>query len=133
MDCLRGTYRIDTVKVVHDFGNSLNPVIDKGQVEGALVQGIGWMTIEELMYADNGWLLTNSLANYTIPDIRFAPDIHVYFLDNSDNPHGRNQKFSGIMNFCPPSNVFLLPTEMVGKKMVGKKKTLVGTKYLVRK
>ncbi|RKZ84686.1 MAG: hypothetical protein DRR19_17380 [Candidatus Parabeggiatoa sp. nov. 1] len=42
-----------------------------------------------------------------------------------------NHKFSGIMNlnFCPPSNVFLLPTEMVGK-MVGKKKTLVGTKYL---
>jgi len=88
LDCLRGTYRIDTVKVVHDFGKSLNPLIDKGQVEGAVVQGIGWMTIEELMYADNGWLLTNTLANYTIPDIRFAPDIQVDFLENSENPLG---------------------------------------------
>lgn len=88
LDCLRGTYQIDTVKVVHDFGKSLNPVIDKGQVEGAVVQGIGWMTIEELMYADNGWLLTNTLTNYTVPDIRFAPDIQVDFLENSENPLG---------------------------------------------
>jgi xanthine dehydrogenase large subunit len=88
VDCLRGTYRIDTVKVVHDVGKSLNPVIDKGQVEGAIMQSMGWMTIEELKYADNGWLLTNSLANYTIPDIRFAPAICVDFLENSENPVG---------------------------------------------
>ncbi len=88
VDCLRGTYRIDTVKIVHDFGKRLNPLIDKGQVEGAVVQGIGWMTIEELMYADNGWLLTDTLANYTVPDIRFAPDIQVDFLENSENPLG---------------------------------------------
>ncbi|RKZ81316.1 MAG: xanthine dehydrogenase [Candidatus Parabeggiatoa sp. nov. 1] len=88
LDCLRGTYRIDTVKIVHDFGKSLNPLIDKGQVEGAVVQGIGWMTIEELMYANNGSLLTDTLANYTIPDIRFAPDIQVDFLENSENPLG---------------------------------------------
>ncbi len=88
LDCLRGTYKIDSVKVVHDFGKSLNPLIDKGQVEGAVVQGIGWMTIEELMYADNGSLLTDTLANYTIPDIRFAPDIEVDFLENSENPLG---------------------------------------------
>ncbi|GAF93996.1 unnamed protein product, partial [marine sediment metagenome] len=50
VDCLRGTYEIDAVHVVHDFGNSMNPIIDKGQTEGGIVQGIGWMTMEELCY-----------------------------------------------------------------------------------
>jgi len=89
VDCLRGTYQIDSVKVVHDVGKSLNPLIDRGQVEGGLVQGIGWMTIEELKYADNGQLLTDTLSTYKVPDIYFAPQtISVHFLANSDNPQG---------------------------------------------
>ncbi|MEE4196119.1 MAG: molybdopterin cofactor-binding domain-containing protein [Bacteroidales bacterium] len=73
VDCLRGTYAFDDVKIVHDFGNSMNTVIDNGQVEGAVVQGIGWMTIEELAYAKNGSLLSNSLSTYKIPDIYSVP------------------------------------------------------------
>jgi len=89
VDCLRGTYQIDTVEVVHDVGKSLNPLIDRGQVEGGLVQGIGWMTIEELKYADNGQLLTDTLSTYKVPDIYFAlQTISVHFLENSDNPPG---------------------------------------------
>jgi len=89
VDCLRGTYQIDTVKVVHDFAKSLNPLIDRGQVEGAIVQGLGWMTIEELMYADDGHLTSDTLSTYKVPDIHFAPqDIQVHFLENSDNPPG---------------------------------------------
>ncbi len=73
VDCLRGTYKIESVRAVHDFGNSLNPVIDLGQAEGAIIQGIGWMTIEEIIYNKEGKLLTDLLSTYKVPDIHFAP------------------------------------------------------------
>ena len=56
IDCLRGIYEIDSVKVVHDFGNSMNTMIDMGQCEGGIVQGIGWMTMEEIVYDKEGKL-----------------------------------------------------------------------------
>ncbi len=73
VDCLRGIYEIDTVKIVHDFGKSMNLGIDLGQVEGALAQGIGWMTLEEIAYDENGRLLSNALSTYKVPDIFSAP------------------------------------------------------------
>ena len=73
VDCLRGTYEIDAVQIVHDFGKSMNLGIDVGQVEGALVQGIGWMTMEEIAYNENGQLLSNSLSSYKVPDVFSAP------------------------------------------------------------
>jgi xanthine dehydrogenase large subunit len=89
LDCLRGTYTIDSVKVVHDFGKSLNPVIDLGQAEGGIAQGIGWLTVEEVMHSDEGKLLSNSLSTYKIPDIYAAPkEIEVHFLENSENQYG---------------------------------------------
>ncbi len=69
VDCLRGIYEIDAVKITHDFGKSMNLGIDVGQVEGALAQGIGWMTMEEIVYGKNGQLLSNSLSSYKVPDI----------------------------------------------------------------
>ena len=47
VDCLRGRYEFDAVKIAHDFGKSMNTPVDRGQVEGAAVQGLGWMTMEE--------------------------------------------------------------------------------------
>jgi len=73
LDCLRGTYNIENVYIVHDFGTSLNKTIDLGQIEGGVVQGIGWMTMEELRYSRKGELLSNSLSTYKIPDIYAAP------------------------------------------------------------
>ncbi len=73
VDCLRGTYEIDAVKIVHDFGKSMNLGIDIGQVEGALAQGIGWMTMEEIAYNKEGRLLSNALSTYKVPDIFSAP------------------------------------------------------------
>ena len=73
LDCLRGIYEIDDVLIVHDFGNSINPTIDKGQVEGAVVQGIGWMTMEEISFNKDGRLLSSSLTTYKVPDIYSAP------------------------------------------------------------
>ena len=89
LDCLRGTYRVDSVRIVHDAGESLAPAVDRGQAEGALVQGIGWLLLEELVTAPDGRLLTDSLTTYKIPDIDFAPrEIEVRFLEGSVNPFG---------------------------------------------
>ena len=88
VDCLRGIYKIDSVKVVHDFVKSLNPIIDRGQAEGAIMQGLGWMTIEEIIYDEKGRLLTDALSTYKVPDIHFTPDVQIDFLENSENPFG---------------------------------------------
>jgi len=89
VDCLKGTYKIDSVKVVHDYGKSLSQQVDFGQTEGGLLQGIGWMTIEDVLYSSNGNLITNSLSNYKIPDIHFIPnEIMISALENSTNPRG---------------------------------------------
>ena len=69
VDCMRGTYEIDKVQIVHDFGKTMNLGIDIGQVEGALAQGIGWMTMEEIAYNKEGRLLSNTLSSYKIPDV----------------------------------------------------------------
>ena len=73
VDCLRGTYNVDLVKIVHDFGSSINLDIDIGQVEGALLQGIGLMTIEELLIDQKGKLVYDDLSSYKVPDIYFTP------------------------------------------------------------
>ena len=82
VDCLRGIYDIDSVKVVHDFGQSMNPIIDMGQCEGGIVQGIGWMTMEELLYNKEGKLMTNALSTYKVPDIYSVPkEISIHPLE----------------------------------------------------
>jgi xanthine dehydrogenase large subunit len=86
VDCLRGTYTVDRVAVVHDAGRSLEPVVDRGQLEGGLVQGIGWMTMEELLFAD-GRNLTDTFSTYKIPDILAVPEIESVFLEDADNPN----------------------------------------------
>jgi xanthine dehydrogenase large subunit len=87
VDCLRGTYTFDAVQIVHDFGESMNPHIDQGQIEGGAVQGIGWMTLEELIYNDEGRLLSNSLNSYKIPDLYSVPQhMPVHFLDTPGHP-----------------------------------------------
>lgn len=89
LDCIRGTYTVDSVKAVHDSGNSLNPVIDKGQAEGAILQGLGWMTMEDAVYDKEGILLSNALSTYKVPDIYSSPrELKVEFLDNSFNSRG---------------------------------------------
>ncbi|MBK9227264.1 MAG: molybdopterin-dependent oxidoreductase [Ignavibacteria bacterium] len=84
VDCLKGIYHFDSVKIVHDFGKSMNRDVDLGQVEGGLVQGIGWMTMEEVIYDEKGKLLTNALSTYKIPDIYSVPDeIVIEHLDST--------------------------------------------------
>ncbi|MGR9116570.1 MAG: molybdopterin cofactor-binding domain-containing protein, partial [Gammaproteobacteria bacterium] len=88
VDCLRGTYTIDKVSLTHDVGKSLDPMIDRSQIEGGVVQGLGWMTLEEIIHDRQGLLLTDNLTAYKIPDIHFAPAIEAAFLPNDEPPAG---------------------------------------------
>ncbi|QDG49862.1 xanthine dehydrogenase [Persicimonas caeni] len=88
VDCLRGRYDIDTVRVVHDLGRQINEVVDLGQIEGGLAQGLGWMTLEELAYDEEGRLLSNALSTYKAPDVYALPDDMQVKMRTIDNPSG---------------------------------------------
>ncbi|BDS11826.1 xanthine dehydrogenase molybdopterin binding subunit [Aureispira anguillae] len=84
VDCIRGIYEFDRVDIVHDFGQSMNKMIDKGQIEGGLVQGMGWVTMEELSYNQEGRLLSSALSTYKVPDVFSVPKvINVKFLETN--------------------------------------------------
>jgi xanthine dehydrogenase large subunit len=86
VDCIRGTYTVDRVKVVHDFGASMNTAVDIGQIEGGIVQGIGWMTMEEIVYDAGGRLRSNALSTYKVPDIYSVPkEISIDFLQTPND------------------------------------------------
>ena len=87
VDVLRGTAVVESVRVIHDAGRSLDLLVDRGQAEGAIVQGIGWMTMEELVHDGEGRLVTGSLSTYKVPDLHAAPrEIEVVFLDEGIGP-----------------------------------------------
>jgi xanthine dehydrogenase large subunit len=73
IDTLTGEHRVLAVDILHDVGHSLNPAIDLGQVEGGFVQGMGWLTTEELVYDDRGRLLTHAPSTYKIPTASDRP------------------------------------------------------------
>ncbi len=84
VDGLTGMKRVRRVDILHDVGESLNPAIDRGQIEGAFVQGMGWLTAEELKWNAEGRLLTHSASTYQIPSIGDAPErFHVELLENA--------------------------------------------------
>ncbi|MDU9407577.1 xanthine dehydrogenase molybdopterin binding subunit [Pseudomonas sp. zfem001] len=87
VDTLTGEYRMLRGDILHDVGDSLNPTIDIGQVEGAFVQGMGWLTMEELVWNAKGKLMTNGPASYKIPAIADMPiDLRVKLVENRKNP-----------------------------------------------
>jgi xanthine dehydrogenase large subunit len=67
IDTLTGEMTVDRVDILHDVGKSLNPAIDLGQIEGGFVQGMGWLTTEELVYDAEGKLRTHAPSTYKIP------------------------------------------------------------------
>jgi len=73
IDTLTGEHRVVAVDILHDAGRSLNPAIDLGQVEGGFVQGMGWLTTEELVFDDRGRLLTHAPSTYKIPTASDRP------------------------------------------------------------
>ncbi|MGB7387626.1 MAG: xanthine dehydrogenase molybdopterin binding subunit [Pseudomonas neustonica] len=86
LDTLTGEYRVMRTDILHDVGQSLNPAIDIGQIEGGFVQGMGWLTTEELVYNDKGRLMTTGPATYKIPAVSDTPpDLRVNLLAASPN------------------------------------------------
>ncbi|MGC4121642.1 MAG: molybdopterin-dependent oxidoreductase [Myxococcales bacterium] len=86
LDVVRGTYTIEAVDVVHDVGMPISEEVDRGQVEGAVVQGIGWATLEQIRYGADGKVLTGVNA-YKVPDLKFVPKrFGVTLLPDSNNP-----------------------------------------------
>ncbi|CAN7362597.1 xanthine dehydrogenase molybdopterin binding subunit [Phenylobacterium sp. LjRoot225] len=73
IDTLTGEHRVLAVDILHDVGRSLNPTIDLGQIEGGFLQGQGWLTTEEIVFDDEGRLLTHSPATYKIPTASDRP------------------------------------------------------------
>ena len=77
IDTLTGEYKVLRTDILHDVGTSLNPAIDVGQIEGGFVQGMGWLTTEELNWDEQGRLASNAAANYKIPTSIDVPPMSV--------------------------------------------------------
>jgi xanthine dehydrogenase large subunit len=86
IDTLTGEYRVERSDILHDVGRSLNPALDVGQIEGAFIQGMGWLTSEELWWDDDGQLRTHAPSTYKIPLASDRPRIfNVCLADWSEN------------------------------------------------
>ena len=86
VDTLTGEHRVSRADILHDVGRSLNPAVDIGQIEGGFVQGMGWLTAEELVWDKDGRLRTHAPSTYKIPTAGDVPgDFRVALLDR-DNP-----------------------------------------------
>ncbi|MDH4047205.1 MAG: xanthine dehydrogenase molybdopterin binding subunit [Gammaproteobacteria bacterium] len=86
IDTLTGEYRVLRADILHDCGKSLNPAIDRGQIEGGFVQGVGWLTSEELWWNDKGELRTHAPSTYKIPTSSDIPlEFNVTMLESTAN------------------------------------------------
>jgi xanthine dehydrogenase large subunit len=86
VDTLTGETRLLRVDILHDVGRSLNPAIDLGQIEGGFLQGVGWLTSEELWWNDAGELKTHAPSTYKIPTARDWPaQSHIALLDAANH------------------------------------------------
>jgi len=86
VDTLTGEYKTTRVDILHDVGSSLNPAVDLGQIEGGFIQGMGWLTSEELWWDDKGHLETHAPSTYKIPACSDRPaDFRIKLMDGRPN------------------------------------------------
>jgi len=95
LDVIRGSYRFDDAFIVHDIAESIDPLIDLGQVEGAFAQGLGWSSLEELKFDETGRLLSDTLSTYKLPDAHFMPRMDVEFFTRPNPKVVANSKAVG--------------------------------------
>jgi xanthine dehydrogenase molybdopterin binding subunit len=109
LDILTGHHRIVQTDILHDAGKSINEALDKGQIEGGFVQGVGWVTSEECKWDPKGNLLNHSPDTYKIPGINDIPEIfHVELLKGYPNPNTiRQSKAVGEPPFMLALSVWL--------------------------
>ena len=86
IDCLTGESKVLRVDILHDVGRSLNPAVDYGQIEGGFIQGMGWLTSEELWFDDRGRLATHAPSTYKIPACSDRPeDFRMAIFERGEN------------------------------------------------
>ncbi len=128
IDTLTGENTVVAVDILHDAGRSINPAIDKGQIEGAFVQGMGWLTTEELVWKldgpQRGRLMTQAPQTYKIPTARDVPEhFNVILYDNvnaAPNIHG--SKAVGEPPFMLAISVFMAMRDAVASCGAGQVK-----------
>ncbi len=87
VDGFTGQYRLLRVDILHDVGDSLSPLVDLGQVEGGFIQGLGWLTLEDLRWDAKGQLATRSASTYKLPSFAELPPVfHVRLLPKASEP-----------------------------------------------
>jgi xanthine dehydrogenase large subunit len=87
VDGFTGAYQIRRVDIVHDVGDSISPLIDRGQIEGGFIQGLGWLTCEQLVWDAKGRLATRGASTYKLPGLGECPEeFHVELLPNAGEP-----------------------------------------------
>ena len=100
VDTLTGEYKVTRVDILHDVGRSINPAIDIGQIEGGFIQGMGWLTTEELLWNEQGKIISNSPANYKIPTSTDTPEVFNVALFDRPN-HVDNTYYSKAVGEPP--------------------------------
>jgi xanthine dehydrogenase large subunit len=87
IDGFTGAYRLLRTDILHDVGNSISPVVDRGQIEGGFLQGVGWLTLEELVWDEQGRLATAGASTYKLPSWSEVPEVfNVEFLEHAAQP-----------------------------------------------
>jgi xanthine dehydrogenase large subunit len=87
VDGFTGDYRLLRTDILEDVGDSVSPLVDRGQIEGGFIQGVGWLTLEELVWDSNGRLATAGASTYKLPSWTEVPDIfEVNFLERAAEP-----------------------------------------------
>ena len=98
LDTLTGENIIDKVDILHDAGNTINPALELGQIEGGFIQGQGWLTMEEVNWKDNGQITTFSPSTYKIPAVSDMPkkfNVEIYKEGNNKEEVVNKAKTTG--------------------------------------
>ena len=123
VDTLTGEHRVLAVDILHDVGRSLNPAIDLGQIEGGFIQGMGWLTMEELVYDARGRLLTHAPSTYKIPTANDRPrhmDIRIWRSGRNREATVHRSKAVGEPPLMLAISVFSALTQAVAAAAPGK-------------
>jgi xanthine dehydrogenase large subunit len=123
IDTLTGEHKVVAVDILHDVGRSLNPAIDLGQIEGGFIQGMGWLTTEELVYDDRGRLLTHAPSTYKIPTANDRParmEIAIWEEGRNEEPTIHRSKAVGEPPLMLAISVFSALTQAVAAAAPGK-------------
>lgn len=122
IDTLTGEHKVLAVDILHDAGKSLNPAIDLGQVEGGFIQGMGWLTTEELVLDGQGRLLTHAPSTYKIPTASDRPgvmNIRLWAPGCNAVPTIHRSKAVGEPPFMLANSVFCALTQAVAAAVPG--------------